>query len=404
MKKMKIAALVSLMVMSAVLLSSCVHKRDEPAPSQTESSTDDGLWDIFEPSEQESTDTFQSNTTTVNVEKSTASEQTTSKAHTTQKTPSESKTESETTTTEKTTSKETEAQSSGWDFKEWVESLNTLAPKEYYKKVKTGTELEAKYMARGSYNTAVAEYKTDNKTVGTIAVWYPADVKSQKTAYPLVIMANGSGVTYERYKPVFERLASWGFIVAGNMDESSWSGESSEYTLNYMLNLNKTKSNIFYGKIDTANIGIAGHSQGGVGAINAASAQPGKDMYKAVFAISTTHLPLAQFLKWDYNISAVKAPIFQAAGTGDSDAGDGKDNAGIAPLWSMTDNFNAVKNVPKIIARRKNAQHGDMLYSADGYMTAWFCYWLKGDTAAFKNGAADIAKNPYWQDVKAENF
>ena len=59
----------------------------------------------------------------------------------------------------------------------------------------------------------------------------------------------------------------------------------------------------------------------------------------------------------------------------------------------------------KVIARRVNADHGDMLRSADGYMTAWFMYWLKGDTAAgnaFFGMNAEILTNSNWQDIKVD--
>lgn len=62
------------------------------------------------------------------------------------------------------------------------------------------------------------------------------------------------------------------------------------------------------------------------------------------------------------------------------------------------------EGVDKVIARRTDADHGDMLYTADGYMTAWFMYWLKGDEAAgkaFFGENAELLSNPNWQDVRA---
>ena len=44
-----------------------------------------------------------------------------------------------------------------------------------------------------------------------------------------------------------------------------------------------------------------------------------------------------------------------------------------------------------------------MLRSADGYMTAWFMYYLKGDTEAgkaFFGENAEILSNENWQDIK----
>ncbi|HDS1748529.1 MULTISPECIES: hypothetical protein [Pseudomonas] len=35
-----------------------------------------------------------------------------------------------------------------------------------------------------------------------------------------------------------------------------------------------------------------------------------------------------------------------------------------------------------VMARRKQADHGEMLYKGDGYMTAWFRYLLTQDSEA----------------------
>lgn len=44
-----------------------------------------------------------------------------------------------------------------------------------------------------------------------------------------------------------------------------------------------------------------------------------------------------------------------------------------------------------------------MLYSGDGYVAAWFLYWLRGDAeagSAFWGEAPELAVNPNWQDVQ----
>ncbi|MGN0597364.1 MAG: hypothetical protein ACI4J1_08580 [Ruminiclostridium sp.] len=67
----------------------------------------------------------------------------------------------------------------------------------------------------------------------------------------------------------------------------------------------------------------------------------------------------------------------------------------------MQENFAAISdNSEKIMARRINADHGDMLAQADGYMTAWFMYWLKGDEEAgrvFFGDNAEILNNSNWR-------
>ena len=86
------------------------------------------------------------------------------------------------------------------------------------------------------------------------------------------MITNASNVAALHYEPYFKRLASWGFIVAGNEDRQAGSGESTSLTLDYLLKLNDQSGSVFYQKISQTNIGIVGFSQGGAGAIRAAAA------------------------------------------------------------------------------------------------------------------------------------
>lgn len=287
----------------------------------------------------------------------------------------------------------------------------------YWKYSKPKGEIETKYTALGSYDVSFAEFDAKNDVWKKYEIWYPSEMKEGAT-YPLVIMANGTGIGASKYKEVFYHLASWGFIVAGNEDENSRTGESSAATLDFILSLNDNKDSIFFEKIDVENIGIAGHSQGGVGAINAATNQPNGNMYKAIWSASATSRYHADELNksgdgWSCDLSIVHIPIFMVAGTNHWDAGDmteysevlpeGK-GQGICPLWWLNECFDAVsKDVDMVIARQIGKDHGDILHSADGYMTAWFMYYLKGDTdsgKAFFGENAEILTNENWQDVK----
>lgn len=292
----------------------------------------------------------------------------------------------------------------------FIASKLPVVGENYFERVKTDKPLEAKYTAKGEYETAYIEFDAENDTYKKYEIWYPAEMKTSNKIYPLVVMANGTGVPASKYAAIFEHLASWGFIVVGNEDPNCWSGDSSAKSLDYLLTLNETKDSIFYQKIDTANIGVAGHSQGGVGAINAVTNQENGNLYKTIYTASATHLALAQGLQWPYDVSKVTIPYYMVAGTLKMDAGDGVEgspNVGIAPIWSLQENYDAVSdNVVKVLARRVNTDHGDMLPLADGYMTAWFMYWLKADTEAgnaFFGENAEIFSNANWQDVKVSS-
>ena len=76
---------------------------------------------------------------------------------------------------------------------------------------------------------------------------------------------------------MLKHLASWGFIVMATEVDNSWNGVSSEMCLRTIIKFNETEtiegweSNPFYGRVNIDNIGVSGHSQGGVGVINAAT-------------------------------------------------------------------------------------------------------------------------------------
>lgn len=274
----------------------------------------------------------------------------------------------------------------------------------YSNDVQTSATLEQKYTLKGNYEVSYYEQDANNKQWKKYEIWYPTEMETGKGTYPLVVMVNGTGVAASKYKPIFEHLASWGFIVIGNEDESAGNGASASASLDYILKLNSDSNSKFYGKIDVDNIGIGGHSQGGLGAINAVTAQDNGNRYKVMYAASAPTLQISvDLLKAPFDISGVNISCFMVAGTKKVDAGDGK-NSGICPLVELQEKYNNISDsVPKIIARRKDTDHGGMLTYADGYMTAWFMYWLKDDNEAgnvFFGEEAEILSNSNWQDVE----
>lgn len=283
----------------------------------------------------------------------------------------------------------------------------------YYKYAVTGGEIEEKYTALGPYDVSYIDFDAGNDIYKKYEIWYPTDMINSDQTYPLVVMANGTGVKASQYKEVFQHLSSWGFIVIGNEDENSRTGASSAASLDFALSLNGDSNSIFYKKIDVDNIGIAGHSQGGVGAVNAVTNQENGKKYKALFTASMTSPYWGQddvFGKeWSYDFSKVNIPCFMVAGTGKADAGTAiditaKEGQGICPLWGLLDNYSSIPDsVSKIMARQVGKDHGDMLRSADGYMTAWFIWHLKDDNiaqAAFIGESAEIINNSNWQNIK----
>lgn len=276
------------------------------------------------------------------------------------------------------------------------------APADYQRKVETGGEIEAAYLASGSFEVSVYEEPV-LQVFKKYVIYYPAELETSEKQYPVIVICNGSGTPISKYPTVPKHYASWGFIVIGTEEEHAWNGFGAEMSVRHLQRLNDNeqieegKENIFYQKIDLSNVGIVGHSQGGVGVLNAITAQPHKDTYKAAVSLSPTNKELAHALEWDYDATLVNVPILLISG-----AGGGDD-------WVVTgEQLESIySDIPdhKIMARRSNTVHNEVLYAPDGYVTAWFMWQLQGDqnaAKAFAGGKAEILVNPLYQDQRAE--
>lgn len=284
----------------------------------------------------------------------------------------------------------------------WLSSQPAV-PNDYTQKVKTGGDVESHYLQNGTYEVSYKE-ATVMQSFGKYEIWYPKGIESADTKYPVVIISNGTGVKASKYPAVMEHLASWGFVVMATEEEYSWNAFGAEMCLRFAIKMNEQKqvhdweSNPFLGKLDMENIGVFGHSQGGVGVINAATNIEHASMIKAVFAASPTQPELATALEWDYDVEKLTVPTFLMAATGKTDSET------ICPLAGLQKIYDSIPEItPKVMCRRNDGDHGNMLYYGDGYMTAWFMYWLKDDAkagAAFFGENAEISFNPLYQDVQ----
>lgn len=274
----------------------------------------------------------------------------------------------------------------------WL-SKKPFVPKNYTKTVKTGDTLEAKYLATGAFEVShtQADAPDDWKTY---SIYYPTILETSTTSFPVVVMVNGTGVAASKYPALFGHLASWGFVVIGNEDPSTCSGDSADASLAYLLKQNDTSDSIFYQKIDTAHIGITGHSQGGVGVFNAINTQPHGKLYTCAVSLSPTQLEVADAIGLHYEPDKMTVPMLLLA----ADANDVITPAGIASV------YNAIP-ARKFAALRAGVDHGKMLYWCDGYVTAWFLWHLMGDenaAAAFTGDTPKLFSNPLFTNQQTD--
>lgn len=265
--------------------------------------------------------------------------------------------------------------------------------------------IEKKYTQMGSKEVSSKEITSENEKIGKFVVYYPSELEKVNSKFPVVLWANGTGSKSETYKSFLTHLSSWGFVTVANDDENTRTGESLNAGIDLLLKENENPDSIFYQKFDLENIGIGGHSQGGPAVFNMATIQPHANMIKTVYAVSATSSYHTNVYKdgWEYDISKINVPTFLTAGTGTFDEGtaNSKDQQsdekagilqGITPLWSLEENFNLLPNdIDKAYVRKKNVDHGDSHLQFDGYMTAWFRFYLMNDEEA---GKAFYGENP----------
>ena len=277
-------------------------------------------------------------------------------------------------------------------------AMSPAVPRNYTKTVKTGGGIESRYLETGNLKV---KYRGEPapEPLKKFEIYYPAEMSESGGKYPVVLFLNGSGIPGSKYKALFRHLASWGFVVAGNEDPSTGTGESADKTLQYLLEQNADPDSVFFGKLDTDNIGISGHSQGGAGVLHALTLGEYSSLYKTAVALSPTHEETARALGWNYELDKIPVPLLIFAGT----EGDFETQL-VLPFEKMTEMYDKIPG-PKAMARRTGAEHGEMLYSADGYVTAWLMWQLKGDTEAaeaFTGSSAELLRNDLYQDQRIE--
>lgn len=276
-------------------------------------------------------------------------------------------------------------------------SKKPVAPTDYQQTTATGGDIEAKYMANGPCDVSMREDAT-LLDFGKFLVFYPTELETSDRKYPVIVMCNGSGTPLSKYPAVAEHYASWGFIVVGTEENNSWNAFGAEMSVRYLERWNDNEKiedteSIFYQKVDFDRVGIVGHSQGGVGVINAITDTRHKGIYKTAVSLSPTNKELAHNLFWDYDATLIDIPILLIAGEGGGDD------------WVVTGEqlqaiYDDIKS-EKMMARRLDTVHNEVLYTPDGYVTAWFMWQLQGDSEAamaFIGDEPEIMTNELYQD------
>ncbi|ORX43406.1 hypothetical protein BCR36DRAFT_586687 [Piromyces finnis] len=264
-----------------------------------------------------------------------------------------------------------------------------LVPEDYINIVKTGGNIEAKYLNMGNFT--VKYHSEETKTqAGSLLYYYPEELTESNKTYPLVIVVNGETAFPNKQKSVFKHLASWGFIVLGNYDVNPINGKSVGHSLREILNFNENKNHLLYKKIDVENIGIIGFSQGGIGVYNSIIDKTNNNIFKCAILLSPKGYD-NEDITINYTFSLITCPFMILTGTLKEDI----------PFDNIQEVYKNNTSVTKLLARKSEVKSTQMLYYSDGYVTAWFMYYLQKDKEAglfFRGDDPEILNNTLYQD------
>jgi hypothetical protein len=254
--------------------------------------------------------------------------------------------------------------------------------------------IETTYRATGSWAVSTG---TASAFGGTYKLYYPTNLGAGGFRHPILTWGNGTNATPSKYDGILTHLASWGFVViASNSGQTGLGTQILDGAL-YLVNQDGTPSSIFYQKLDVANVGALGHSQGAGGALNATINSGG-------LITSTITVALPDPFWWTTPVPNMASfpstgQIFFIRGTTDFLATESA-----ALNWYNPVPGGAAK------AAQKSAGHNEIQKATTrlkGYVTAWMLYTLRGDAnarAAFVGSPPEINTNTAWQSAAQKNL
>lgn len=258
--------------------------------------------------------------------------------------------------------------------------------------------IEQRYAQQGSYHVKVEEVKRASGEA-LFRIYYPASQGDE--SYPVISWGNGTDATPERYDGLLTHLASWGFIVIDSYSKTTGTGKEIVDAIDYLRNENQLVNSLFYQKIQMEQIGIAGHSQGSTGVINAHTNYKSGSLIKTVVSIA---LPDLKYCDPEdvYDTSRITAPFLIMGGTRDFLVSP------VSTNQLALQRTNA--STPVMMGMAKGAAHTaieDNGGNHRGYLTAWMRYWLYDDQEAMKafhGDSAEMMHNTNWMDVTQANM
>jgi hypothetical protein len=197
-----------------------------------------------------------------------------------------------------------------------------------------------------------------------ILVWANGHTDNPEQNPPLCVTDSSANKWCGQYLPMMNHLASHGFVVIASLSTTTSRGTPLPTIagLDWLLQQSEVSSSPYYHRLDTANIGQLGHSEGGMSTCMVTS----EPRYKALATICGTRSPL----------NGVHTPMLFFCG--------GKDT--VVKCDGVRDVFRTVTNQPAFFINELNSDHGSWVYQGAGGVSlsmaaAWFRVHLMNDTA-----------------------
>lgn len=253
------------------------------------------------------------------------------------------------------------------------------------KETTTKQETTTKKIDTSMKSIKTKDYKTSSATQ---TVYYPDNIQYATKPYPVIAWANGTMVTAGFYDKLLVEIAKGGYIVVACDESMSEDGKAQIASIDFILEKNNDKNDIFYNKINTNKIGVIGHSQGGRSSVNAAVADSRID---CVISIAGSN--------FDYEVEGLKTPTLFFAGTSDMIVSPSQ---WIVPAYEIAEGPTVYASLNKGI--HTSCSTNPEKYSS--YIKDWLDGWLKNDSNAlntFKDGGK-LSKDSAWVDFKCKNL
>lgn len=125
----------------------------------------------------------------------------------------------------------------------------------------TGFPSVTDFAAAGPYATTTESSPAD------CTIYRPATLGAGGVRHPVVVWGNGTTSTPSFYNALLTHWASHGFVVAAANTPNAGTGAEMKACMEWVIAENGRAGSSYQGRIDTARIAAAGHSQGGGGAI-----------------------------------------------------------------------------------------------------------------------------------------